>query len=183
MTSENQETDAPDELYSQAVELVKREGKASTSFIQRHLQIGYNRAAHIIQAMEIYGIVTPPNAVGKRGVIGFDIEESTSAIEIEENRVQTEKAKEPELPIGDNCADVGGVAGKRLKSFLDRIENLETEKSGLASDIKDIFAEARGVGFDVKIMRKILRLRKMETEKRREEEELVELYKAAIGLE
>lgn len=83
----------------------------------------------------------------------------------------------------DETADVGGVAGKRLKSFLDRVERLEEEKKGLADDIKDIYAEAKGVGFDVKTMRKILKLRKMETEKRREEEELLELYKAAIGLE
>lgn len=83
----------------------------------------------------------------------------------------------------DETSDVGGVAGKRLKSFLDRVERLEEEKKGLADDIKDIYAEAKGVGFDVKTMRKILKLRKMETEKRREEEELLELYKAAIGLE
>lgn len=79
--------------------------------------------------------------------------------------------------------DVGGVAGKRLNSFLDRIERLEEEKKGLADDIKDIYAEAKGVGFDTKTMRKLVRLRKMETEKRREEEELLELYKAAIGLD
>ncbi len=83
----------------------------------------------------------------------------------------------------DDVSDVGGVAGKRLKSFLDRVERLEEEKKGLADDIKDIYAEAKGVGFDVKTMRKILKLRKMETEKRREEEELLDLYKAAIGLE
>lgn len=79
--------------------------------------------------------------------------------------------------------DVGGVAGKRLASFLDRIERLEEEKKGLAEDIKEIYAEAKGTGFDVKTMRKILKLRKMEADRRREEEELVELYKAAIGLE
>jgi uncharacterized protein (UPF0335 family) len=83
----------------------------------------------------------------------------------------------------EETSDVGGVAGKRLKSFLDRVERLEEEKKGLADDIKDIYAEAKGVGFDVKTMRKILKLRKMEVEKRREEEELLELYKAAIGLE
>lgn len=85
--------------------------------------------------------------------------------------------------IDDETQDVSGVAGKRLKSFLDRVERLEEEKKALADDIKDIYAEAKGVGFDPKTMRKLVRLRKMETEKRREEEELLELYKAAIGLE
>lgn len=79
--------------------------------------------------------------------------------------------------------DVGGVSGQRLKAFIERVERLEEEKAGLAEDIKDIMAEAKGVGFDTKTMRKVIRLRKMDKEKRREEEELLELYKSAIGLE
>jgi uncharacterized protein (UPF0335 family) len=79
--------------------------------------------------------------------------------------------------------DVGGVTGARLKSYLERIERLEEEKKALADDIKDIYAEAKGVGFDAKTIRAIVKLRKMDTEKRREAEELLELYKAAVGLE
>ncbi len=79
--------------------------------------------------------------------------------------------------------DTAGVSGQRLKAFIERIERLEEEKAGLSEDIKDIYAESKGVGFDTKIMRKIIRLRKMDKEKRREEEELLELYKSAIGLE
>lgn len=79
--------------------------------------------------------------------------------------------------------DIGGVSGKRLRSYLERIERLEEEKKGIADDIKDIYAEAKGVGFDAKILRKVYQLRKMNTDKRREEEELLELYKAAVGLE
>lgn len=82
----------------------------------------------------------------------------------------------------EESKDVGGVAGKRLTSFLERIERLEGEKSELGDDIKDVYAEAKGVGFDVKIVRRIIKLRKMEPEKRREEDELLELYKAAIGM-
>lgn len=88
--------------------------------------------------------------------------------------------------IGHNSGetqDTGGVSGQRLKAYLDRIERLEEEKAGLGEDIKDIFAEAKATGFDVKTMRKIVRLRKMDKEKRREEEQLLELYKAAIGLD
>lgn len=108
------------------------------------------------------------------------------------DKPESEEAEAANRGIGDNSgdgpeddqtSDVGGVAGKRLKSFLDRVERLETEKQGLADDIKNIYAEAKGVGFDVKTMRKINKLRKMDTEKRHEEEELLELYKAAIGLE
>jgi uncharacterized protein (UPF0335 family) len=76
-----------------------------------------------------------------------------------------------------------GVSGERLKSFIARIEKLEQDKAGIMDDIRDIYAEAKGTGFDVKIIRQIVRLRKMEQQKRREEEELLELYKAAIGME
>ncbi len=78
--------------------------------------------------------------------------------------------------------DVGGVAGQRLKAFLDRVERLEEERKALGDDVKDIYAEAKGVGFDTKIMKRVLKLRKMEPEKVREEDELLELYKAAIGM-
>ena len=77
----------------------------------------------------------------------------------------------------------GWREGQRLKAFLDRIERLEEEKAGLAEDVKDIYAEAKAVGFDTKTMRKVIRLRKMDAEKRREEDEILELYKAAIGLD
>jgi len=70
-----------------------------------------------------------------------------------------------------------------LKAFIERIERLEEEKSGLAEDVRDIYAESKAVGFDVKIIRRVIKLRKMDAEKRREEDELLELYKAAIGLE
>ena len=64
-----------DHLYDQAVALVCRERKASTSFVQRHLQIGYNRAARIIERMEAEGVVSPANHVGKREVLGRNIDE------------------------------------------------------------------------------------------------------------
>jgi uncharacterized protein (UPF0335 family) len=79
--------------------------------------------------------------------------------------------------------DVGGIAADRLRSFIERIERLEEEKKGIADDIKDIYAEAKGTGFDVKIIRQLIRLRKKAKEERQEEEELLELYKSALGME
>ena len=79
--------------------------------------------------------------------------------------------------------DVGGVAAAQLRSFVDRIERLEEEKKGLADDIKDIYSEAKGQGFDVKVLRKVISMRKRSKEDRQEEEELLELYKAALGME
>ncbi len=80
-------------------------------------------------------------------------------------------------------SDVGGIAGERLRSFIERIERLEEEKKGLQDDIKDIYAEAKGVGFDTKIMRQVIRLRKMEKDDRQEQDALLELYKAALGMD
>lgn len=91
-------------------------------------------------------------------------------------RDQDNANDEPEV------VEIDGAAGKRLKSFIERIERLEEEKSGLADDIKEIYGEAKAIGFDPKIMRKIIRLRKMEENKRAEEDMLIETYKAAIGM-
>lgn len=82
----------------------------------------------------------------------------------------------------DANQDEQGVAGKRLAAFLERIERLEEEKTALADDIKEVYAEAKGVGFETKIMKRVIKLRKMEPEKRREEDELLELYMSAIGM-
>lgn len=79
--------------------------------------------------------------------------------------------------------DVGGIAADRLRSFIERIERLEEEKKGIMDDIKDIYAEAKGTGFDTKVMRQIIRIRRMEKEDRQEMDALLELYKAALGIE
>lgn len=78
--------------------------------------------------------------------------------------------------------DVGTAGPQRLKTFIERIEKLEEEKAAIADDIKEVFAEAKGTGFDVKTMRKIIRLRKMDANKLAEEEALLETYRAAIGV-
>ena len=80
-------------------------------------------------------------------------------------------------------SSVGGVSGERLIQLLERIERLEEEKAGLAEDIRDVYAEAKSAGYETKIMRQIVKLRKMDRQKRQEQEELLELYKSAIGLE
>ncbi len=76
----------------------------------------------------------------------------------------------------------GGISSARLKSFIDRIEKLEEDKAGIGNDLKEVYSEAKGTGFDTKIIRKIVSLRKIDLEKRREQEELLELYMSAIGM-
>lgn len=80
-------------------------------------------------------------------------------------------------------ADVGGIAADRLRSFVERIERLEEEKAALGADIREVYSEAKSVGFDSKIIRQVIRLRKLDGSDRREQEELLDLYKTALGME
>lgn len=77
---------------------------------------------------------------------------------------------------------IGGIAVDRLRSLIERIERLEEEKAGIASDIRDVFAEAKSAGFDAKIMRAIIKLRKMNAADRDEQEYLIELYRKALDI-
>lgn len=78
--------------------------------------------------------------------------------------------------------DTGGIASERLKSFIERIEHLEEEKKALSEDLKEVYAEAKSAGFDNKIMRQIVRLRKMDQADRREQEELLTVYMRALDM-
>ena len=78
--------------------------------------------------------------------------------------------------------EVGGIDSTRLNSLIERIERLEEEKKGISSDIRDIYAEAKGVGFDVKIMKDIIKLRKMNQADRDEQEFLLETYRKALNV-
>lgn len=78
--------------------------------------------------------------------------------------------------------DQRGSTDERLRLLIERIERLEEEKKGIADDIRDVYAEAKAVGYDPKIMRQIVRLRKMKPDDRAEMEMVLDTYKAALGL-
>ena len=80
-------------------------------------------------------------------------------------------------------SEVGGVAGDRFRSFIERIERLEEERVTIAVDIREVYAEAKASGFDPKIMRQVVKLRKMESADRQEQEAILEVYKEALGME
>ena len=69
-----------------------------------------------------------------------------------------------------------------LRAFIERIEKLEEEKKAIADDIKDVYGEAKGTGYDIKVMRKIVSIRRQDRDKRREEEEILDLYMSALGM-
>jgi uncharacterized protein (UPF0335 family) len=79
-------------------------------------------------------------------------------------------------------AKTGGIAADRLKQIVARIERLEEEKKALADDIKEVYAEAKGAGFDTKILRQVIRLRKLDRAEYQEQEALLDLYLQAVGM-
>ncbi|MCI1244200.1 MAG: DUF2312 domain-containing protein [Acetobacter fabarum] len=87
-----------------------------------------------------------------------------------------------ELGHNSNDPAVGGIAADRLRSIIERVERLEEERKGLAGDIKDIFTEAKSAGFDVKVLRQIIRLRKQEPSEVEEQETLLDIYRRALGM-
>jgi len=84
--------------------------------------------------------------------------------------------------MSEEKTEVGGIAADRLRSLIERVEHLEEEKKGIQGDIKDIYAEAKSAGFDTKIMKTIVKLRKMNAADRDQEEAVLDLYKKAVGL-
>ncbi len=88
-------------------------------------------------------------------------------------------AKAAEKPADDQTY---GIAADRLRSLVERIERLEEERKALAGDIKDIYAEAKSAGFDVKVLRQIIRIRKQDQAEVEEQESLLDLYKRALGM-
>lgn len=76
---------------------------------------------------------------------------------------------------------IGGNAGARLKSFVERIVRMESEKKDIGEDIKDIYTEAKGVGFDTKILRKVVKRYQMDPDKKREEDDLIDTYEHALS--
>jgi uncharacterized protein (UPF0335 family) len=84
--------------------------------------------------------------------------------------------------VGHNSKKVAGVAVDQLKSIIGRVEKLEEEKAGIAADIRDVFAEAKGNGFDVKAIRTIIKMRKMAASERQEAEDILDVYLVALGM-
>lgn len=76
----------------------------------------------------------------------------------------------------------GGVAAGQIKSIIERVERLEEEKAALAADIREIYAEAKGNGYDVKVLRQIVRIRKQDSTERQEQEAILDLYMHALGM-
>jgi uncharacterized protein (UPF0335 family) len=85
-------------------------------------------------------------------------------------------------PVSEEDIKTGGVAADRLRSLVERIERLEEERKALGNDIKDIYAEAKSAGYDVKVLRQLIRIRKQEPAEVEELETLLDVYRRALGM-
>ena len=88
----------------------------------------------------------------------------------------------PQLILGAIMAEINNFPGERLRSFIERLERLEEEKKALTDDIHEVFSEAKGSGFDTRVLRQIIKLRKMNEDERGEMEAVLSLYKQALEM-
>ena len=107
-------------------------------------------------------------------------------MEIDLNDLKSTRSDSPPRILAHGAPGIGHNNGEvnsdHLRAFIERIERLEEEKRAIADDIKEVYAEAKGNGFDAKIMRKIVASRRQDREKRKEEEGLLEIYMSALGM-
>lgn len=218
----NPNSQKDEELFKAAVMAVWAENKASTSFVQRRLAIGYNKAARLLERMEELAIVTPANHIGKRTVrspeelkstlavkdtleaiagedlapailkaICHDLKFETDAIEegADASRTKIEAAARKGRPpmkadpdFKEHNQTSYRVTADELRAFIERVERLETEKKDIADGIKEVMSEAKGRGYDTKVMKKIIAERKRDRNDVAEEQAVMEMYREALGM-
>ena len=178
---DHQPDDIDADLYRQAAALVVKEQKVSTSFIQRKLGIGYNKAARIIEKLEADGYVSAADHVGKRTVA--TAEDLKSVVTLSQLLTDQGESRMKETDEDRKVRrDVEAVGVERLRSFVERVERLEEEKQEVADQIKEVFAEIKGEGYDTKAIRAIIRRRKQDPDKLAEHEAVLDLYLSALGM-
>jgi len=192
--------------YAAAVKACVDAGEVTHTIIQRATGLNTEMQAQIIQRMTKDGLVEPTGKNGKLLLTKKAIQAIGIADKVQEIAEATGKpaaqvldAAKKAVGIGHNSGEKavdkqeemmnqakgtaeGEISGQRLKSFIERVERLEEEKRTLGEDVRDVYSEAKSQGFEPKIMRKIVALRRSNLEKRREEQEILDLYMAAIGM-
>ncbi|WP_442772707.1 GapR family DNA-binding domain-containing protein [Paenirhodobacter enshiensis] len=198
MLDMNQADPAAD-FYARAVALVRAEDRASTTFLQKSFSIGYARAAALIEQLEAEGIVSAADTLGKRTVhpeadkpaprpvsanpAGAEVQ-TTMADLIALGKVNTGG----KVPVKNTDADKAvsdsayAVTADELRQFIEQYESLEAEKQDIAEQMKDVMAEAKGRGYDTKVIKRIIAIRKRDRDDVAEEEAVFDLYKQALGM-
>jgi len=169
-----------DPLTGKAAEVVIREQKCSTSSVQRKLSIGYNRAARIIEALEALGVVSASDHVGKREVL---VETVPPALKAADSAKQSVRPPMKETSADRDVRDKAyRVTADELRSYIERFERLDAEKRDISDQQKEVMAEAKARGYDTKVIRKVIALRKRDANDVAEEEAVLGMYKEALGM-
>ena len=183
-------TDLMPRGYNAALAMVVTEQTGSTSMVQRKLKVGYNHAAAIVEALETNGVLTKPDHAGRRKVL-------IKSAEAVQERMMPEEEPKPatdhlEAAMGHNSREAAplldGVsdaltetAREKLRLTVERIERLEEEKKEVAEQIKEVYGEAKALGYDTKALRQVVKLRKTDRQDRQEFEAILEVYLDALG--
>jgi uncharacterized protein (UPF0335 family) len=221
-----QPADQAVQQFKTACELVFREQKCSTSYIQRKLSIGYNKAARLVELMQSIGLVSRVNPEGGRDVVTIEVfaetlkippdmiaaagddlmaavlqgvalayqdalgdrpdpfeagaTQSRSKMEATARKGRAPMKDDPEFSAANDATY--RVTADELRQFVERYERLEVEKKDIADQQKEVMAEAKGRGYDTKVLRKVIALRKKSTDEIAEEEAVLEMYKEALGM-
>lgn len=159
--------------YTQARTLVLERQEASATMLARELPCSKPVALKLMDQLEADGVIGPAQRLGFRVVL-LDADGNPHSLPGHNSAGADIPAQTPR-PRRTATDD-------RLRLLIERVERLEEEKKGIADDIRDVYAEAKAVGYDAAIMRKIVALRKMKPDDRAEMEALLDTYKAAVGL-
>lgn len=194
--------DSDEDLFVRACETVRREGRASNSFLQRSLNIGSARARVFLERMEAVGLVSPADRLGQRQVLAGDgrpQQEGNEAMEdsqpggapedlhptdAQEAAAERERQTDEALKRPHNVQAPGSnmVSGEELRTFVERIEKVRHDKKKLAALETEIMAELKGRGYDGKMVKGLVKLRTLSPSAQQEAMALTEVYMAAMGM-
>ena len=161
--------------YDRAVNYALARETISAPMMAKELGIAGAVAKTFMGKMADAGLITPPNDIGRSRVLRNADDDSAAD-------AAPRATDQDGAPIVFSSDDIiSGAAQTRLRTIIERIERLEEDKAGISGDIKEVYDEAKGEGFEVKILRKVVSLRKKDKVKRDEEEAILDLYLTAIG--
>jgi len=177
--------------YNDGLKAMVSAQRPSVSFLQRQLKVQYNRAATIMERFEANGIVSAKNQDGSRKIL-ITAEDLPAHQRTENDGLAGGILKTTmESAMGHNSAANGpdlinttslsDGAREKLRQTVDRIERLEEEKKEVTEQIKDVYAEAKAMGYDTKALRQCVKLRKQDKQEREEQEQILDVYLMALG--
>lgn len=167
-------------LTAEVAAFVIREGKCTTSYVQRAFSIGYARALRIVERLESLNVISPADGRGARTVLATEVPDTLKAA-----AAAQKKAKQPmaETQADRDTKDKAfRVTASELRQFIERFERLAQEKQEISDQQKAVMAEAKARGYDTKAMRKLIAERKRDPGDVADEQAVLELYREALGM-